>query len=354
MTALGIHEDDDYWPEFGTLTVRDAETVYEESGPFSWQDSKAQPCGTFVRTGNGWLEGSAGDGPHVVRMESHDVAPPDDTDEWDDVVEIPYRNLSGEVGLGFVTGGFNGDVFPLAGARDYRVRATRRPVPDTEEWEDLWLLRFWPAEPEPPRWFRRAALAMRPADPGWRTVFSSDVTDLLWAVWAARDESGGTTLEAVRGWGEQHGRRAGWLEQPVTSRHANELDPADVARQLGVPAPSGLAGMLDLFAAAGVLVDDNGTYRSPAVTPNAEDVLDLPVERRNQMIEYRAANRCCSFASDLVSVAMWGGTTQTLAALAERTLVPEAEVREAIEWAERGGLLRVEGALDGTFVMTCA
>jgi uncharacterized protein DUF6042 len=354
VTALGIHEDDDYWPEFGTLTVRDAGEVYDEGGPFSWHESEAQPCGTVVRTGIGWLEGSAGDGPHVVRMESHAVAPPDDTAEWDDVVEIPYRSLSGEVGLGFVTGGFNGDVFPLAGAGAYRLRATRRPVPDTDEWEDLWLLRFWPAEPEPPRWFRRAALAMRPADPGWHTVFSYDVTDLLSSSWAARDESGGTTLEALRRWGERHGRRAGWLEQPVTSRYPNELDPVDVARQLGVPAPSGLAGMLDLFAAAGVLVDDNGSYRRPAVTPNVEDVLDLPAERRDRLIVQRAHDRCCAFASDLVSVAMWGGTTQTLAALAERTLVPEHEVREAIEWAEHQGLLRVEGALDGTFVMTCA
>ena len=353
MTALGTYQDDEYWPEFGTLTVRDVGAVYEESGPFSQHGSKVQPCGTIARTGNGWLEGSAGDGPHVVRMELHAATPPEDTADWDDVVEIPYRSLSGAVGLGFVTGGFSGEVFPLAGIGPYRVRVTRRPVLADDELEDLWLLRFWPAEPEPPQWLRRRGRAVGRADPGWRGLFGYEVTDLMWAVWAARDESGGATLEDVRHWGERHGRKAGWLEQPLTRRCAHEVDPADFARQVGHPTPSVLGDMLDLFVAAGVLVVDGGSYRVPVLTPNPEDVLDLPVEHRNRLIAQREHDRFCSFAADLMSVATWNGPIQTLTALAERTLVPEVDIHAALEWAERGGLLHVEGSLDGEFSMIC-
>ena len=57
-----------------------------------------------------------------------------------------------------MTGGFTGEVFRIAGAGSYRVRVTRRTVPDVNEPEDLWLWRFRPAEPEPPRWWRRPAV----------------------------------------------------------------------------------------------------------------------------------------------------------------------------------------------------
>ncbi|WNV87699.1 DUF6042 family protein [Umezawaea sp. Da 62-37] len=289
----------------------------------------------------------------MVRLESHADAPPEDTDEWDDVVEIPYRSLSGEVGLSCVTGGFTGEAFPLGGAGSYRVRVTRRALPDADDLEDLWLLRFRPAEPEPPRWSRRGRPAVGRADSGWRGLFAYEVTDLLWAVAAAGEESGGATLEAVRQWGVRHHRTAEWREQPLSRRQPHQLDPADVARQFGVPAPSRLAGMLDLFAAAGLLLLDQDGYREPAVPPNVEDVLDLPTELAEQVVVQRETNRFCSFAADLVSVALWNGTTQTLTALAERTLVPEVDVRAALEWAQRCGLLRVEGSVDGRFVMTC-
>jgi hypothetical protein len=119
--------------------VRDAGGVYEENGPFSQRNSKVQPCGTIARTGNGWLEGAAGDGPHVVRMEL--------------------------------------------------------------------------------------------------------------------------------------------------------------------------------------------------------DVLDLPAERRIRLIMQRDHDRFCAFAADLVSVAMWNGSMHTFGALAERTLVPEADLRATLVWAERHGLV---------------
>jgi hypothetical protein len=76
------------------------------------------------------------------------------------------------------------------------------------------------------------------------------------------------------------------------------MHPSDVARQLGMPEPGTLADTLD------------------------------------------------------VSVALWNGSTQTLAGLADRTLVPEADVRATLEWAERQNLLHVTGSLDATFTMT--
>jgi hypothetical protein len=347
MTVVGVHEVDDYLAEFGTLFVSD-DKAHEERGPFGRLNTTVQPSGTFVRTGHGWLEGSAGDGSHVVRMEVHDAAPEDDFSAWEDVAEIPYRCLSGTVGLGYVTGGFCGDVFPLPAAGAYRVRATRRQLGE-DEMDDLWLLRFWPAEPSPPQWFLRRDVAVRPPGPGWSTLFGYAVTDLLFALWAARDETGGTTTAALLRWGAQHMRSPAWLDKPLPAPNHHELDPADVARQVGCPAPTTLGGMLDLFVAAGVLVDDGG-YREPAVTPNPEDVLDLPEKRRAALIGQRAHDRFCSFAADLVSVAMWGGTEQTLASLAERTLVPQEDVRATLEWAARRGLLRIAGPLDGQFV----
>lgn len=247
-----------------------------------------------------------------------------------------------------MTGGFCGDVCTLPAAGAYRVRAARRQLAEDDA-DDLWLLRFWPAEPSPPRWFRRRAAAVPPPDPGWRTLFGYGVTDLLWGLWAARDDTGGTTTAALLRWGEQHGRSTTWLDEPLPAPGPHELDPADVARQVGCPVPATLGGMLDLFVAAGVLADDGG-YREPSVTPNPEDVLELPVERRSRLIEQRDLDRFRSFAADLVSVVMWGGTEQTLAGLAERTLVAREDVRATLEWAARGDLLHIAGPLDGQFV----
>jgi hypothetical protein len=74
------------------------------------------------------------------------------------------------------------------------------------------------------------------------------------------------------------------------------------------------------------------------------------VERRSRLIEQRDLDRFRSFAADLVSVVMWGGTEQTLAGLAERTLVEGEDVRATLEWAARGDLLHIAGPLDGQFV----
>lgn len=81
MAILGTFEDGEYRPESGTLIVRD-EGAREARGPFSRHGSQVQPCGTIVRTGNGWLEGAAGPGPDVVRLEVHDESDVRAALEW--------------------------------------------------------------------------------------------------------------------------------------------------------------------------------------------------------------------------------------------------------------------------------
>jgi hypothetical protein len=350
MAILGTFEDGEYRPESGTLIVRD-EGAREARGPFSRHGSQVQPCGTIVRTGNGWLEGAAGPGPDVVRLEAHDSAPEDDTADWADVVEIPYRSLSGKLGLDYVTGGGGVGTFALPGAGAYRVRVTRRRVVEGE-WRDRWLLRFWPAEPAPPRWLRRRETAVRPAEPGWYHVFSFEFGDLLRAVEGAREDLGEATVETLRQFGIRWNRGADWLDRPLSSRVPVLPHPSDVARQLGIPEPRTLAETLDVFVAIGALTEEGGRYREPDTQPNPEDMIDMSDWNRNRMVWQRGQDRFGEYAADLVSVALWNGSTQTLAGLAERTLVPEADVRAALEWAQGQNLLHVTGSVDATFTMT--
>jgi hypothetical protein len=348
MAILGTFEEDDHRPESGTLVVRD-DGAYERRGPFGRHASKTQPCGTIVRTGNGWLEGAAGPGPDVVRMEVHDAAPEDDTTDWEDAVDIPYRSLSGKVGLDYATGGSGGDGFALAGADTYRVRVTRRRV-DERARGDRWLLRFWSAEPAPPRWLKRRETAVRPAEPGWDNLFSHEFGVLLRAVAETQEELGGATIESLRQWFVRRGR-GDWLDHSVRDPVPVLMHPSDFARQFGMPEPDTLVDTLDVFVAAGALVEEDGSYRKPAVQPNPEDVIDMSDRHRDRIVRQRDHDRFCEFAADLVSVALWNGSTQTLASLADRTLVPETDVRATLEWAERQDLLHVTGSLDTTFTM---
>ena len=124
---------------------------------------------------------------------------------------------------------------------------TRKAIPDLdEEPEDLWLLRFWPVtEPEPPRWLARSRPPVFRGNAGWGHVFGYYATDLLFAVWAARDEEDSPTIEALERWGEQHARGAGWLDKPLPQPIHDELDPAEVAVQVSVPAPGLVARLAD-------------------------------------------------------------------------------------------------------------
>ncbi|MFI7680751.1 DUF6042 family protein [Actinophytocola sp. NPDC049390] len=266
-------------------------------------------------------------------------------------MDIPYRSLSGEDRLDYTTGGSGADVLPLAGADAYRVRVTRRPVGE-DAWGDRWLLRFWRAEPVPPRWWKRRDIAVRAADPGWLSMFSFEFGDLLRAVDGAREDLGEATLESLRRFGVQWHRGADWLDRPLSARVPVLMHPSDVARQLGMPEPGTLAETLDVFVAVGALVEDEGGYRTPATARYPEDVLDMSARDGDRLVSQRDNDRFAAYAADLVAVALWHGTTQTLTDLAERTLVPADDVRAALEWAVRRRFLRVDGSLDATFTMT--
>ncbi|MBB5957133.1 hypothetical protein FHS29_003726 [Saccharothrix tamanrassetensis] len=371
-----FHEEDGHLPEFGTLTVRDTRWDGSDVGLFGQDALRIQPCGTVARTGAGWLEVGAGDGPLTVRLELHEFEPPD-TGGWHEVVDIPYRSLCGAVGLTLTTGAPMTDDLVLAGPGDYRLRVSGSP--------DRWLLRFWRAQVAPPRWLVRTRPAVRAGDPGWRRLFGHYATDLLFAVWAARDEQGWTSVEALARWGLRHRRGASWLDDPLPAPMYDELDPVTVAAELGAPAPRSLRGLLPLFAAAGMLdrdvphhevpnnsvpdhdvphhevpndgvpdhdvPGDGDRFRTVADPPRAQDVLALPESRKAALDSNYEMDRFRSFATDLVSVALWGGQRQTLAALAERTLVPVDEVRATLDWAVRQGRLTVDGPVSGEFTM---
>ncbi|HEX6344019.1 DUF6042 family protein [Umezawaea sp.] len=345
MAVLGFYQDDEHWPEFGTLTIHDTDNGDEDAGPFEQWGLGGQPCGTVARAGYGWLEGSAGDGPLVVRLEVHDSAPPAESDDWSEVVETPYRSRSGAVYLTYVTGSPPEDHLRLGGVGDYRVRVATKALPASAEGpEALWVLRFWPdATPTPPRWLRRSEPAVRSGGAGWEVLRNSPAAELLAVVSMARDETGRTSLDALARWGEPRFGGPGWLAEPLPHKPDSDLDPAALARRLGLPEPRSAHEVLDVFVAAGVLDEDDGGYRTHLPAPRAEDVLDLPAARRAALRQQDEHNRFASFASDLITVALWGGGEQTAAALAERTLVSEGEVREALDWACRAGLLVVEG-----------
>lgn len=105
MSLLRTYEDDDYWPEYSTLMIRDHWDHDLETEPrpdlelLGEHTDHAQPSGTVARAGDGWLRAMAGDADHLVRLEVHDGVPPDDLAAWDDVVETPYHSDVGAVVL---------------------------------------------------------------------------------------------------------------------------------------------------------------------------------------------------------------------------------------------------------------
>ncbi|MBC6468805.1 DUF6042 family protein [Actinomadura alba] len=388
MALLRSFENDDYLPEFGTLMIRDAWDSDAEEIPgldaFEEGGSDAAPCGTIARAGSGWLEAAAGDGPHVVRLEAHDAAPPDDHDEWSEAVETSYFGV-GEVGLTYVTGGAGKPELRLGDPGPYRARVSRRRWDDGG---DLWRFQFWPHRPEPPRWLKRDGSAVQDPLSGWDTVLDHHVRDVAYLVYAAEREHvrGGTgvTAEELGEWGARHARQRGWLDQPLwpdpptppPSGHADidagRLDSrrsvvednarrlrehTRIAEQLGVPAPTTFRAALPLLAAAGLLVaEDSGDgprYRWAADPPRARDVLDLSAETVAQVERRNGFHRFTRFASDLVAVAMWaGGAELTIRELTGRLLATEREVRETLEYAVEQGLLERTEVAESTLILT--
>ncbi|WP_436519674.1 hypothetical protein [Actinoplanes sp. HUAS TT8] len=157
MGVIADLEDDEYWPEFGSVVIRDAwpddpDSVGEPMFPLLSEDVELL-FGTVGRAGEGWLQLASGERCQRVRLEAHSGIPPQESGDWLDVVETPYRSVSGRVGLTSTTGGPAMFGMVIGEPGFYRVRVCRRPAPDDG---DVWVVRFWPSDPvEPPRWLVR-------------------------------------------------------------------------------------------------------------------------------------------------------------------------------------------------------
>jgi hypothetical protein len=362
MGVLGRHEDEHYMPEDGILVVQDvrAGSWYEDLTA-----NDAHPVGTLGRSGRGWLYAAGGDGPCVVRLQLRDDRPADDEqwagddqwpgdDRWADVFEVPYSSPSGSVGLTGLTSGPGDEHLRLGEPGMYRVRAAHRPLPrapepprDEDDLKpiDLWQLDFWPdKEPaDPPRWLRRHRPPVRAADPGWTALLGLDVPEVASVVeWTGPAE--GMTVDDINSWGADHHRGPNWLDQPFYAGHSREgwLTLADIARQVRVPEPRIRRDLLPLYVALQILTFDGTRYVAIKDKPLAQDVLHLPDDVTAWLELSQAVRQFTGYAADLVSVVFWGGTEQTIASLAERTLASEDDVRRTLRYAEERKLLEVQ------------
>ncbi|SMD18670.1 DUF6042 family protein [Kibdelosporangium aridum] len=372
MALLGTYHEDEYLPEYGLIVLRD--TPVEGSWP-EWPESvlnegasAAARCGTFAGGGNAWFEASAGDGYHVITMESHDSEPPEDG-EWDDVAETLYRSWSGIVGLTILTGAQMRPDLRLGGRGLYRVRVARQKG---EDFGDTWRLQFWP-QPEPvapPRWLKRGTPPVPSPDPGWDTVIGSHAWELPYIVSQAGDQDG-ATIDDVAAWAVAHHRPADWLderlfpvpapalptghadldEQATQSRSsriaeaaAEEAKLASYAAQLGVPAPTTRRGLLTFFVAAGLVTYDGRKYRRVSSPPLAREVLRLPADLVTQLAMQSDRRQYQSFATDIASVAAWlDGRAVTVGWLADQLLATQEEVRATLHYAQTQAMLEVTG-----------
>jgi hypothetical protein len=148
-------DDEEHWPHFSTIVVTegfgsDDDLLDWPAGPDDLGDDVG--LGSAGRAGTGWLWISAGDGPHHLILEVHDVSPGIPGADWPQVWETPYRSVTGAVGLSNLTDGPARETVDLLGRGSYRLQVGSRWDGDNGEW----LLRWWPSSPEePPRWLRR-------------------------------------------------------------------------------------------------------------------------------------------------------------------------------------------------------
>lgn len=143
------------------------------------------------------------------------------------------------------------------------------------------------------------------------------------------------------------------LQADIARRYA---DLAEVAAQLGVPAPTTRRQLIPVLGAAGMLsVDHELRYRVAPDPPHAIDVLTLPPDRSQALGLADAHRRYTSFASDILSTVLWTlprPTVVTVAALADRLLASPDEVRRTLRFAMGEKLLDVEGDFDGEITLT--
>jgi Family of unknown function (DUF6042) len=360
---------DEYAPSYSTLLVADAgrpEPLPHGNPPRPYPE-RSQPCGTVTRAGDGFLEGAARDGYHVVRLEYHDGPPLDD--DWPDLVDTPYRSGTGAVGLAHVTGGPPAADLTLDGPGRYAVRVARRRGAT----EDEWCLRFW-SDPDGstvdgPRWLARTEPPTKGGRDGWDDVLGfagRNHLGMLRAAVAATES--GATAEQIEEYGRRYHRAPGWLDElilpdppgyPPTGhadldaqaaqareeqsamRAAELAELAGVAARLGAPAPRVVRDLLPVLVAAGLLtVDDSGgqpRYRRGRQR-QADEVLDLPPEQARRVRRSDAHARYTSFATDLIAIAVWAPESpavRTVDELAARLLATPAEVRATLGAWER-------------------
>lgn len=239
------------------------------------------------------------------------------------------------------------------------MRITHQPLPAADDSDDpeadpeaVWSLDFWRVDRvEPPQWLARSTPPVRPRQPGWRAILAADAVDLVESVSAARrDDDGYTTVEALQHWGIVHGRGPGWLDEPV---RYDPFDYTPAAAQLRTPTPTVLRDLLPFFTAAGWLSSDGTGYRNVPNPPRVQAVLNLPADQVANLELRQGADQYSGLATDLASIALWAaGSNQTVSSLASRTLASDGDVRAAITWAQRRGILEVNGAPDNQLALT--
>ncbi|MFB9687450.1 hypothetical protein [Amycolatopsis plumensis] len=325
MTLLGILEDDEYLPEYGTLVVRDryaADGLEPLANELLGELATEALSGTVATAGDGWVHGHAGDPFQSVRLEAHDAPPSLVLEDWEDVVESPFHSRSGRVSLGFLTGGEHDETLELGRRGLFRVRVARRAAAAGEE-GDVWLVQFWPAAgPGLPRWLRRTRPALFPADPGWQQVLGYPVMSAGWT---------------AAGYGPP--RPDSWLDEPLQG------DPPDAAicAQLGLEPPVSQRDAVALLVAAGVLLTDGDGYRLADHPPLAAERVTLPEGLAAQVARTAASARYTWAAADLASVAAWGDPAP-VDDLAERLLIAPDDVPGLLDFAVSDHLVRRAGA----------
>ena len=150
MGVLRVFEADDYRPEYSLLVLNDpaVEWPFEEPEIPHYRDRGDTPNGTFAGSGAGWIYAGAPDlDDHLVRLELHDDPPAAGQQQFDEVLETPYRSSSGEISLAWVTCGPGARAdLELGDAEWFRVRIARRreDADDRPGFRFHWLLQFWP------------------------------------------------------------------------------------------------------------------------------------------------------------------------------------------------------------------
>ncbi|MGP3918245.1 DUF6042 family protein [Nonomuraea sp. 10N515B] len=341
---------EDYWPEYGTIVVRDTwdeEPVAETDLPLlDEHDLDAQPSGTIAKAGAGWLQASSRDGRHRVRLEAHGAPPPLDHG-WDDVVETPYHAGTGAVVL---TSVMSSDLYvdtplELDAPGLYRVRVScRRTPPEIPGFEasegDLWRMQFWPAGLEPPRWLARSRPAVRPASTGWRRCLGLPGQEVLYAVQLA-SATGEATEDRIAAAYQPWSSGSGGWNSPID-------DLSGFAAQLGLPAPATRPDLLPLLVAAGLLSTETASgvtrFHLAPDPPRAEEVLDLPADQVAMIRRQDDRQRHTSFAADLAALAVWspgGAVTATPEELAGPLLATAEDIRDTIRYGVERGLLSI-------------